>query len=227
MSASAASISPAQPSSTPRFVKRSATIVRPSSAAASRAASKARQRLGVAPGPLQQAGALAHRGDPVVAVEQLDGPRRQLQRAFELPGVGEAGRERHRRQAFQLGIVELDGRGDGRGEVPDGLLDAAQLATGVAHDPQQLDPLGTRRIGQPRSCSFQGLRRIRECLRQQARRWCRPGAERTPSGRTGQQRPMPLPTMTSVMPWPPATAALTRAVAKLVPLHRAQPVRLG
>ena len=42
-----------------------------------------------------------------------------------------------------------------------------------------------------------------------------------------QQRPMPFPIATSVMPWPPAIAALTRAVAKLVPLHVAHPVGLG
>ena len=107
------------------------------------------QGLGVPAGPLQQAGLLAHRGDLVVAVEEGDGPRRQLQRALELPGVGEAGGEGHRREAFQLGIVELDGGVDCRGEVPDGLVDPAQLPTGIAHHPQQLDPLGTRCLGQP------------------------------------------------------------------------------
>ena len=57
-----------------------------------------------------------------------------------------------------------------------------QLPTGIAHDPQQLDPLGTRRRRAAAiAASSKALRRIGECPRQQVGDGRLPGAERTAS----------------------------------------------
>ena len=77
--------------------------------------------------------------------------------------------------------------------------------------------------GQRVTVLVQGVRRIGECPRQQVGDGVAPGAERTECGRTAQQRADGVADETSVRPWPPASAALTRAVAKLVPLQLAQP----